>query len=198
MICRICQNDLPETKFNPGAKTCRKCMVEKAKLRPEYHMKKALNNAKYRCENPNTDSYARYGAKGIKYQIDPDEFCEIFRDKWKAMMDAGQRPSIDRIDPSKDYVMDNIRIVEHKDNIREGNLNMQIAWLKKRKISKPCKDCQKVFPCTREHFHPKGKRKDGSPIFGPRCKACHRAYMNKRAKERGYWDRRDRTKRERR
>ena len=177
MICRNCQQDLLEDRFNPGARTCRKCMVQKAKLRPEYHMKKALNNARYRCENPKYESYAYYGAKGIKYQIDPNEFCKIFKDKWKAMMDAGLRPSIDRIDPTKDYTIDNVRIVDVADNTREGNLNMQIAWLKKRKVSKPCKDCHKEFPCIQEHFHVKARRKDGSPIFGPRCKDCHRAYV---------------------
>ena len=85
MICRNCQQDLSDSKFNPGARTCRTCMWQKAKLRPEYHMKKALNSARYRCENPEN---ARYGAKGIKYLIDPDEFCKMFRAKWKAMMDA--------------------------------------------------------------------------------------------------------------
>ena len=191
MICKKCGEDKPANKFNPHAKTCRKCCIEKQKKRPQYHVLRSLNAAKRRCRNPKDAGFKYYGAKGIKYEIDSKEFIRRFLPTWADMMAAGMAPSIDRIDPTKNYTIDNVRIVDKTTNTKEGNLSMQIAWLKKRKISKKCKDCNKEFPCTLQYFHSKGKRKDGSSILGPRCKGCHRIYARNRAHKRGYWDKRD-------
>ena len=155
-------------------------------------MKKVLNSAKLRCANPEHPNYCRYGAKGIKYLINSDEFCAKFHDLWKMMLDEGLRPSIDRIDSDKDYVIDNMRVIDVKDNSHEGNLRAQIKALKARKVAKPCKDCRKEFPLTNTYFHVKCRRKDGSPVFGPRCKDCHKTYVRERAQKRGFWDKRDR------
>lgn len=59
-----------------------------------------------RCCNPDNDSYARYGGKGIT-------ICAEWRDFAKFIADVGRRPSmdhsIDRIDGSRGYEPGNVR-----------------------------------------------------------------------------------------
>jgi hypothetical protein len=54
-----------------------------------------------------------YAGKGIKCRITPEELKKIwFRDKAYSM----ERPSIDRINPNKDYVASNCRYLEVSEN----------------------------------------------------------------------------------
>lgn len=71
------------------------------KKSPEY---KAYHAAKGRCQNPNDQSYAKYGGRGIEFNfISFDEF----------LAEVGRRPSaeysIDRIDNNGHYQPGNVR-----------------------------------------------------------------------------------------
>lgn len=60
-----------------------------------------------RCENPKSESYAHYGAKGIRV-------CERWRESFAAFLeDMGtmppDKPTIDRLDNSKGYELGNCR-----------------------------------------------------------------------------------------
>ena len=83
-----------------------------------------LAGMKQRCYNPNSDSYKKYGAKGIticdEWLESTDSFCD-----W--MLANGYVPSneskitsktctIDRIDPTKGYSPENCRIISHSEN----------------------------------------------------------------------------------
>lgn len=67
-------------------------------------------SAEQRCNNPKHDSYPYYGGKGIK-------FCLTLQDTelaWKRDgADLMKKPSIDRLDSTKDYTADNIQFIEH-------------------------------------------------------------------------------------
>ncbi|KKL12334.1 hypothetical protein LCGC14_2536800 [marine sediment metagenome] len=68
------------------------------------------NGAKQRCINPNLHDYFRYGGKGLKFLMTPDDFEYIwFRDKAHLL----KRPSIDRIDDSGNYELSNCRFIEN-------------------------------------------------------------------------------------
>ena len=98
---------------------------------PEYAAWSAM---KSRCYNSKVDSYARYGARGIKVC---DRWLESFENFYE---DMGKRPenfSLDRIDPNGDYSPDNCRWVdwetqefnkEHKPGIsgKQG-----VSWCKR-------------------------------------------------------------------
>ena len=59
-----------------------------------------------------------YGAKGIKCSLTGKQLEHIWRrdEAWKL-----KKPSLDRIDPTKDYSFDNVRFIEFK-------LNSRMAW----------------------------------------------------------------------
>ncbi len=69
---------------------------------------RALVNAKYRCENPNSRAFKSYGGRGIRFRLTLDDLID----------DIGLRPgpefSIDRIDNDGDYVIGNIRWATRK------------------------------------------------------------------------------------
>ena len=76
---------------------------------------KSLIPARRRCNDPNFDSYPSYGGRGIKFLLTPKQGRELWVRDGAYLMD---NPSIDRIDPSKDYAFDNCRFIELTHNIK--------------------------------------------------------------------------------
>lgn len=78
---------------------------------------------KQRCNNPNSTSYKNYGARGITY-------CVEWNDFWKYVEDVGIRPSnkhsLDRIDVNKGYTKQNVRWVlwEYQTRNRRDTLHI--------------------------------------------------------------------------
>lgn len=78
---------------------------------------RTLAGARYRCESPKAVGYKWYGGKGVRCLLTIDEVKMMwFRDN-AAMM---KRPSIDRVDSMKDYVLDNCRFIELVENCRRA------------------------------------------------------------------------------
>jgi hypothetical protein len=70
-----------------------------------------------RCNNANHPDYKHYGLKGIRVEISLADLVEIFiRDKGYLL----EKPSIDRIDSSKSYSLENTRFIEFAENIRRA------------------------------------------------------------------------------
>jgi hypothetical protein len=83
------------------------------KYREDYPWSKYVESAKSRCNNPNKNSYPRYGGRGIKFLMTMDEMKLLwFRDKAFLL----KSPSIDRIDNDGNYVLDNCRFIENGEN----------------------------------------------------------------------------------
>jgi hypothetical protein len=81
------------------------------KRKPWYFL---FSNAKNRCKNYKTNKkWACY--KNIQCLITEDEVKELWF-QYKAY--EMKQPSIDRIDPNKDYTIDNCQIIELKDNLK--------------------------------------------------------------------------------
>src|SRR3990172_10605313 len=77
-----------------------------------------FNNAKQRCKNTLNPKYKYYGGKGIKFLLSRANMIEILRrDKPETM----ERPSIDRIDQSGHYAMENCRFIEMGENIKRSH-----------------------------------------------------------------------------
>ncbi len=76
----------------------------------------SYNNARERCSNPNANKYSYYGGRGIKCLLKPIQFKEIFfRDKAYLMA----CPSVDRINPSKNYELANVKYSEFGENRKQ-------------------------------------------------------------------------------
>lgn len=72
-----------------------------------------LNDMKQRCNNPNNDNYAHYGARGIK--VDYDNPMDLYVDFIDELKEHSARHGInnstfDRIDVDGDYTKQNLRI----------------------------------------------------------------------------------------
>ena len=73
--------------------------------------------ARARCTNKGWAGYQRYGARGIKFRLTMGEIIIMWvRDQAELML----RPSIDRIDPDKNYVWSNCRFIELAINSRRA------------------------------------------------------------------------------
>lgn len=114
-----------------------------------------LQNIRQRCNNPKSDSYKYYGAKGIKcllFQEDLDFLAK--RDKANEM----KRPSIDRIDPNGNYELSNCRFIELSENCRRSCIQDR---------------------CQNGHLYKDHARitLDKNGHRDARCKICHEAYL---------------------
>lgn len=130
-LCSGCKEQLSLDNFNKSQNYCRFCQqVHRKKYYLENTSREAQTSKLYkskhpwhntytciisRCTNTNNESYPRYGGKGIKCLITVHELKELWiRDNACDM----ERPSIDRIDPDKDYNKENCRYIELTENIR--------------------------------------------------------------------------------
>ncbi len=70
-----------------------------------------------RCSNPKNSGYKTYGAKGIKVEYTSRQFIAWYLENIKKF--KGKKPSVGRIDHSKNYTFDNIEIQSCSDNAKE-------------------------------------------------------------------------------
>jgi len=71
-----------------------------------------------RCYRPTTAAYRFYGAKGIQVCYGARTFVAWYLEALKSF--KGKVPSIDRINPKKNYCFCNVRLMEYKDNAIEA------------------------------------------------------------------------------
>lgn len=70
-----------------------------------------------------TKSNQRYLTKGIRLEMTKDQFyqwCDVQKETILGLYAQGKVPSIDRIDPSGNYSIDNIRILDMRENRKLG------------------------------------------------------------------------------
>lgn len=81
---------------------------------------------KGRCNNKNSPSYGRYGAKGIDICREWDSDFALFKD-WAVKNGWEHGLQVDRIDNDKGYSPDNCRVVTSKANARNRGSNIKIT-----------------------------------------------------------------------
>lgn len=92
-----------------------------------------------RCYNPKSRSYRWYGAKGVRVMYERKDFVAWWLFHIKTF--KGDRPSVSRLDHSKHYSFDNIKLEERRDNTRESLRRMVgRPWLtaKRRPVRMVC------------------------------------------------------------
>lgn len=72
-----------------------------------------------RCSVPSNPSFKWYGARGIRVRYSFDEFWNWFETNYQTF--NGNRPTVGRVDHSKDYTLDNIEMQSKADNTKERN-----------------------------------------------------------------------------
>lgn len=93
----------------------KRVIAQKSKYRQLYPWKCILSGIRQRCENPKCSAYHKYGAKGVKNLLTQDQIYFLWVRDGAAQM---KHPSIDRIDPTAHYTLDNCRFLEQEQNSR--------------------------------------------------------------------------------
>lgn len=86
----------------------------------------SLNTRTINGSNPkwNQRQSRHYLNRGIRLEMTKEEFyswCKSQSDAIDAILDAGETPSIDRIDSDGHYALDNIRVISLRENCRLAN-----------------------------------------------------------------------------
>ena len=79
--------------------------------------KKSYSAQKTRCYNKTSTQYKWYGAKGICVEYTQSDFINWYLNAFKKF--KGNRPTVGRIDHSKNYSLDNIEMISQSDNSKE-------------------------------------------------------------------------------
>ena len=110
------------TSTNRTARSARKLNYSKLPegLKP-YQAMNRLYDARQRCHVPEHPLYANYGGKGISCRIEAQDFLDWFCEEYPkfASKYPGKRPSVNRLDHTKDYTLDNIELISVAANTRE-------------------------------------------------------------------------------
>ena len=85
------------------------------------------NEMKQRCNNPNSDGYKWYGARGIKVCSDWADDYGVFRE-WAYANGYSDDLTIDRIDSNGDYTPSNCRWVDCKTQARNTRSNHIVEY----------------------------------------------------------------------
>jgi hypothetical protein len=95
---------------------------------PEYD---AYYSAKHRCNNPNNESFPRYGGRGIKFMFDSFE-------QWYE--ELGHRPtpqhSVDRIDNDSHYMIGNVKWSTKREQSLNQRKTAKMNRARKRNLKK--------------------------------------------------------------
>jgi len=96
-----------------------------------------LQNMKARCNNPNTESYKMYGAKGIRVCDEWANGREGFYNFFKWSMEHGWKEglTIDRINPDGNYEPNNCRYITREENSSLARHNLTPSYKRKTKYS---------------------------------------------------------------
>jgi len=119
---------LEKRKLKKQYYLARRKLIKEARERGEKIVEKEFKKAKpwyvhwdaahTRCTNPKAINYNHYGAKGIKFEMTVEDVKYLWiLDK----ADQQKRPSLDRIDSSKNYTFENCRFIELDENSARAN-----------------------------------------------------------------------------
>ena len=126
--CAVCGIEKPHTSnfFESNRNQCRECRNKQSRERR--NSKKEENPVLFKCHQMASDAYSRVFAPSREYKknyqnlIDPFGFINIsdmekfLYDNFYNEIKSLERPSVDRIDSSRGYTKDNIRILSHSEN----------------------------------------------------------------------------------
>lgn len=83
------------------------------KIKEKFPFIGSFRGAKQRCENPNCKDFARYGGKGIKFELTLQQCSKLWeRDEGWLL----HKPSLDRKNPKGSYSFTNCRFIELSKN----------------------------------------------------------------------------------
>lgn len=102
-----------KSKLKDDPSYAKKVAERNRKWKSEHPWYVHLHNAYGRCNYKTTNKYEYYGGRGIKCLLSPKEIKSLWdRDRAELM----NQPSLDRINPDKDYKTSNCRFLEMEIN----------------------------------------------------------------------------------
>ncbi len=136
----------------PDYKITQKPMYLRASPKALKILSKLRSNLAGMCHKGSDPKYKYYGGKGIKNYLTREDLLLLWNRDWADLL---KQPSLDRIDGTKDYTIDNCQFIEMNDNRRKRTYDMTI------KKSLQCFLCKAVWT---------PRKKMGAPVQCPRCK----------------------------
>lgn len=86
---------------------------QRAKRKQETPWLRHLDFIKVRCTSRSHQAYRYYGGRGIRCELSESQIKELWMRDNAATL---ERPSIDRINPTGNYTIENCRFIEHREN----------------------------------------------------------------------------------
>lgn len=101
---------------------------------PEYVKCSYWQTLNQRCANGanrvNSRRNEAYAKKGVNLELTKEQFNEWVDKNWetfRALYESGRTPSIDRIDNSRGYAIDNMQVIDLKQNMRKDRIKPVIS-----------------------------------------------------------------------
>lgn len=93
----------------------KKCLKYAFDYEKSNRLRKLLHNIRQRCNYPKDKKYSYYGGKGIECFLTVEDLIFLWkRDKAYLL----SKPSIDRLNNKKNYILENCRFIEMSENIK--------------------------------------------------------------------------------
>lgn len=128
--CVSCKN------FKPikAKDMCQNCWHKvKRRTQPEFYLRTRYTEIKQRCTNEKRKTAKYYIDKKVctkeeflKRFLNDKHFLELFNQWIKSGWDYKLSPSVDRIDSSKDYTLDNIQMITHSHNSTKDQIKQEV------------------------------------------------------------------------
>jgi len=190
-VCKRCRKEKEISEFWKDKRLkdglniyCKECMKKFSE--EYYHTEKGLISYMYKHIKQNSKKrkhkLPNFSKKELIKWLYKNKFKKLFNQWKKSGFNKWLVPSIDRLDDSKPYTFDNIRLVTWAENYKKSRKDISIGKLKHNNPPKPVLMLDKNFNILKEYISASEAARFDGFIQSSICEVCN----NKRKTHKGY------------